>query len=63
MITTCAILRMRCKQIGHALGDKPHDGDRWIAAAAMRIGVPLASHHGLFDRAPGLVLITAIDGE
>lgn len=46
-----------------ALGDKPHDGDRWIAAAAMRIGVPLASHDGLFDRAPGLVLITAIDGE
>jgi predicted nucleic acid-binding protein len=42
-ITTCAVLRMRCNQIGHALGDKLHDGDRWIAVAAMRIDVPLVS--------------------
>jgi predicted nucleic acid-binding protein len=62
-ITTCAVLRMRCNQIGHALGDKLHDGDRWIAAAAMRIDVPLVSHDGLFDGAPGLELITAADGE
>jgi len=33
MITACTDLRVRCAQIGHALGDKLHDGDRWIAAA------------------------------
>jgi predicted nucleic acid-binding protein len=63
MITACAVLRVRCKQIGHALGDKLHDGDRWIAAATIRLGVPLVSHDRLFDRAPGLELITAIGDE
>lgn len=57
MITVCANLRVRCKQIGHALGDKLHDGDRWIAASAMRLRVPLASHDGLFLGVPGLALI------
>jgi hypothetical protein len=59
MITACAELRMRCQQAGHALGDKLHDGDRWIAATAIRLGVPLASHDRLFDAAPGLQIITA----
>jgi tRNA(fMet)-specific endonuclease VapC len=63
MITTCATLRARCAQIGHALGDKLHDGERWIAAAAMRLGMPLVSHDGLFDGAPGLEFITAIGDE
>jgi tRNA(fMet)-specific endonuclease VapC len=63
MISVCANLRVRCKQSGHALGDKLHDGDRWIAAAAMRLGVPLVSHDGLFKKVPGLELITAIDDD
>lgn len=60
MITACVDLRAKCKQIGHALGDKPHAGDRWIAAAAIRLGVPLVSHDRLFDGARGLELVTAI---
>jgi len=59
MITICAELRLRCQQAGQALGDKRHDGDRWIAATAIRLGVPLASHDRLFNGAPGLRLITA----
>lgn len=59
MITICAELRLRCQQAGHALGGKLHDGDRWIAATAIRLGVPLASHDRLFNGAPGLRLITA----
>jgi len=59
MITACAELRMRCQQAAHALGDKLHDGDRWIAATAIRLGVPLASHDRLFNAAPGLQIITA----
>jgi tRNA(fMet)-specific endonuclease VapC len=43
MITVCSELRLRCQLIGHALGAKLHDGDRWIAATAIRSGVPLVS--------------------
>lgn len=63
MITTYATLRAHRAQIGHALAGKLHDGDRWIAAAAIRLGMPLASHDGIFDGAPGLKFITAIGDE
>lgn len=59
MITICAELRAQCRQRGHALGDKPHDGDRWIAATALRLDVPLVSHDQIFNGTPGLRLITA----
>ncbi len=58
MATVCAEIRHRCVQIGHALGDKIHDRDRWIAAAAIRRSLPLVSHDGVFDKAPGLDLLT-----
>jgi predicted nucleic acid-binding protein len=57
--TVCAELRHRCSQIGHALGDKIHDGDRWIAAAAIRLSIPLVSDDGVFAGVPDLELITA----
>ncbi len=59
LATVCADLRHRCQRIGHALGNKVHDGDRWVAAAAIRLAIPLASHDGIFDHTPGLELITA----
>ncbi len=59
MITACAELRLRCQHAGHALGNKLHDGDRWIAATAIRLGVPLVSHDRLFTEAPGLRVLTA----
>ena len=58
MITAGAELRMRRQQAGHAVGHKLHDGYRWIAATAIRLGVPLASHDRLFNGAPGLQVIT-----
>ncbi len=58
MIRTCARLRVACRHMGHALGDKLHDGDRWIAATALRLGVPLVSHDRIFAGTPGLDLIT-----
>ena len=61
MVLICAQLRADCARAGHALGDKLHDGDRWIAAAAIRLGLPLVSHDGVFDGAPGLQLITATE--
>ena len=61
MINRCAQLRVECQQIGHALANKLHDGGRWIAAAALRLGCPLVSHDRLFNNTPGLTLITAPD--
>ena len=49
---------MRCRQAGHALGEKLHDGDRWIAATAIRIENPFVSHDGIFTEAPGLRVVT-----
>lgn len=63
LATVCAELRHCCRQLGHALGDKVHDGDRWVAAAALRLRLPLASHDGVFDNAPGLELLKAASGE
>lgn len=55
---THARLRQDCVRIGHGLGHKLHDGDRWIAATALRFGVPLVSHDGIFKDVPGLTLVT-----
>lgn len=54
---TYAELKDRCVRSGHALGQKAHDGDRWIAATAIRYEIPLVSHDGVFNSVPGLSLI------
>lgn len=59
MVMACARLRQGCRQAGHALGEKIHDGDRWIASAAIRLGLPLVSNDQIFVDAPGLDLLTA----
>lgn len=59
MISACADLRDACRRIGHPLGGKVHDGDRWIAATAIRLRLPLVSHDGVFDATPGLRLLTS----
>ncbi len=58
-ITLCAQLRNDCRSAGHPLAAKVHDGDRWIAATAIRLGVPLLSDDGIFRDAPQLELLTA----
>jgi predicted nucleic acid-binding protein len=62
MLTTFAVLRADCQRLGHTLGDKLRDGDRWIAATALRLQCPLVSHDGLFRQAPGLHLLTTDPG-
>lgn len=36
-----------------------HDGDRWIAATAIRLTVPLVSHDSVFQHVPGLEVLSA----
>ena len=53
-------LRVGCERVGHALGQPDHDSDRWIAATAIHLAVPLVSHDGIFRDVPGLVFETAL---
>lgn len=55
-VNACAELRQRCRVAGHALADKLHDGDRWIAATAIRLELELVSDDNLFVGTPGLQL-------
>jgi predicted nucleic acid-binding protein len=43
---------------GHALGEKHHVADRWVAATALANRVPLATMDGIFNDVPGLNLLT-----
>jgi predicted nucleic acid-binding protein len=52
-------LRVACERVGHALGQPEHDADRWIAATAVQLGIPLVSDDRLFMGTPGLVFETA----
>ena len=52
-------LRVASERAGHALGQREHDADRWIAATAVRLGIPLVSNDRIFEGAPGLSLGSA----
>ena len=51
-----AQFRADCERVGHALAQRDHDADRWVAATALRLGIPLVSNDGIFMNAPGLVV-------
>ena len=59
LVLTYARLRAQCERIGHALSQREHNADRWVAATAIRLGVPLVSNDGIFRNVPGLVLESA----
>lgn len=61
MIAICAELRADAQRIGHPIGAKVHDGDRWIASGALRLGVPLVSHDQVFHGVPTLELLNLHD--
>jgi predicted nucleic acid-binding protein len=51
-----ARLRAARRATGHALCDKVHDGDRWVAATAVALDVPLLAGDGIYRGAPGVTL-------
>jgi predicted nucleic acid-binding protein len=59
LVNVCAELRARCTAVGHALAQKDHNADLWIAATAIRLGISLVSNDGIFKAVPGLNLETA----
>ena len=62
LVEIYADLRVACQRVGHALSQRDHDADRWIAATAIRLGIPLVSNDRVFEHAPGLVVETAPTG-
>lgn len=58
LVLIYARLRADCEAQGHALGQREHNADRWIAATAIRLGVPLVSNDTIFRNAPRLELET-----
>jgi predicted nucleic acid-binding protein len=59
LVLTWARLRAECERVGHPLGQRAHDADRWVAATAIRLDVPLVSDDGIFRDVPGLALETS----
>lgn len=59
-ITVYARLRLWAAEQGHPLGHKVHDGDRWIAAVALRARRSLVSHDAVFKGIDGLDLLTSL---
>jgi predicted nucleic acid-binding protein len=56
LLTTLAELRYECRRLGHALHDRSHANDLWIAASAIHIGARLLTDDGVFETTPGLAL-------
>jgi len=54
-----AELTAAARRVGHAIHAKEHAADRWIAATAIAVGLPLASGDGVFMDVPGLVRLEA----
>jgi len=51
-----AQLRADCEARGHVLAQRAHTPDGWIAATAIRLGVPLVSNDKIFRDLPSLDL-------
>lgn len=56
VVEAYARLTIECKRMGHALQDKIHTGDRWIAACAIAKDIELLAGDGIFQNAPDLTL-------
>jgi predicted nucleic acid-binding protein len=54
LITRCAQLRAWSNSAGHALGQKIHEADRWVAATALTLELQLVAGDHIFDNVPGL---------
>jgi tRNA(fMet)-specific endonuclease VapC len=58
---TYATVRTWCTRTGHGLAGKHHEADRWVAATAIWLGVPLVTHDAIFINVHGLEILTRLD--
>src|SRR4029077_8491951 len=55
-----ASLRTWCVRTGHGLGQKEHEADRWAAATAVWLQIPLVAHDAIFTNVKDLDLLTRL---
>jgi predicted nucleic acid-binding protein len=56
VVEAYAILTAECRRSGHALHDRPHTGDRWIAACAIAKQFDLLAGDTIYQGAPNLAI-------
>jgi predicted nucleic acid-binding protein len=61
LVEVYADLRSGCVRVGHGLGQKEHEADRWVAATALWLGIPLVAHDKVFKNVEDLELLTRLD--
>jgi len=57
VVQAYARLRSACQAVGHALWDKPHRCDIWIAATAIALDAPLLAGDRIYQGALDLRLL------
>ena len=60
LVEAYASLRTWCVRTGHGLGQKEHEADRWVAATAIWLQVPLVAHDRNFANVKDLELLTKL---
>ncbi|GAB3746076.1 PIN domain-containing protein [Microlunatus parietis] len=61
VINAWAELRAACRARGHALADKVHQGNAWVAATALAYELPLLTGAAIYRGVPELRLLEALD--
>lgn len=61
LLSVYVSMRDACASIGHGLAGKIHEADRWVAASALWLRIPLVAHDRIFRDVPGLTLVTELD--
>ena len=56
VVDSYVALTEECRNAGHALHDKVHTGDRWIAACAIAKHFELLAGDSIYQGAPNLIL-------
>lgn len=56
-----ASMRTWCVRTGHGLGGKDHEADRWVAATAIWLGIPLVAHDAIFANVKDIALLTKLE--
>lgn len=54
LIERCASLRAELSRVGHALAQKIHEADRWVAATEAVLDLELGAGDGIFENVAGL---------
>ncbi|MDN5724967.1 MAG: PIN domain-containing protein [Propionibacteriales bacterium] len=62
VIKAFANIRAECRKLGHALADKQHMGDAWIAATGRAHGLALLSGDAIYAGALGVLLLAPSAG-